>query len=42
LLLLMASFALHHYGRSLWLGAILLSRLRERRSIIRTLFAEAA
>ena len=42
LLLLMASFALHHYGRSLGLDAILLSRLGERRSITRTLFAEAA
>jgi hypothetical protein len=42
LLMLMASFALHHYGRSLGLDAILLGRLGERRSITRTLFAEAA
>lgn len=42
LLLLMASFALHHYGRSLGLDAILVSRLGERRSRSRWLLAEAA
>jgi len=42
LLLLMASFALHRYGRSLGLDAILVSRLGERRSRSRWLLAEAA
>jgi uncharacterized membrane protein YphA (DoxX/SURF4 family) len=42
LLLLLASFALHHYGRSLGLDAILVSRLGERRSRSRWLLAEVA
>lgn len=42
LLLLMASFALHHYGRSLGLDAILVSRLREHGKRTRWLIAEAA
>jgi uncharacterized membrane protein YphA (DoxX/SURF4 family) len=42
LLLLMLNFALHHYGRSLGLDAILVSRLGERKTLTRTLLAEAA
>jgi len=42
LLLLMLNFALHHYGRSLGLDAILVSRLGERKTLARTLLAEAA
>src|SRR3954447_7636435 len=41
LLLLMASFALHHYGRSLGLDALLLPRWNERRTLARSLLAEA-
>ena len=41
LLLLMLSFALHHYGRSLGVDAILLTRFGERRTLGRTLLAEA-
>src|SRR4051794_1478389 len=41
LLLLMLSFALHHYGRSLGLDALLLPRWNERRSLAGTLLAEA-
>src|SRR5436190_5443309 len=42
LLLLMLNFALHHYGRSLGLDAILVARLGERKTLTRTLLAEAA
>jgi hypothetical protein len=42
LLLLMLNFALHHYGRSLGLDAILVSRLGQRKTLARTLLAEAA
>jgi uncharacterized membrane protein YphA (DoxX/SURF4 family) len=42
LLLLMLNFALHHYGRSLGLDAILVSRLGERKTLTRALLAEAA
>ena len=42
LLLLMLNFALHHYGRSLGLDAILVSRLGERKTLARALLAEAA
>jgi uncharacterized membrane protein YphA (DoxX/SURF4 family) len=41
LLLLMLSFALHHYGRSLGLDALLLPRWNERRTLARSLLAEA-
>lgn len=42
LILLMASFALHHYGRSLGLDAIIVHRLKQPRSWLgRTIFAEA-
>src|SRR3954462_9361850 len=41
LLLLMLNFALHHYGRSLGLDALLLPRWNERRSLAGTLLAEA-
>ena len=42
LILLMASFALHHYGRSLGIDAIIVRRLKETRSRIgRAIFAEA-
>jgi uncharacterized membrane protein YphA (DoxX/SURF4 family) len=42
LLLLMLSFALHHYGRSLGLDAIMPGRLGQRRTLTRTILAEAA
>jgi uncharacterized membrane protein YphA (DoxX/SURF4 family) len=42
LLLLMLSFALHHYGRSLGVDAILLNRFGERRTLGRILLVEAA
>ena len=42
LLLLMLNFALHHYGRSLGVDAILVSRLGQRKTLARTLLAEAA
>jgi uncharacterized membrane protein YphA (DoxX/SURF4 family) len=42
LLLLMLNFALHHYGRSLGVDAILVSRLGERKTLTRALLAEAA
>ena len=42
LLLLMLIVALHHYGRSLGLDAILISRLGGRRTIGRAILAEAA
>lgn len=42
LLLLMLSLALHHYGRSLGVDAVLLNRLGQRRGLARTLLAEAA
>ena len=42
LLLLMGSFALHHYGRSLGLDAIVVGRVGHRRTVTRTLLAEAA
>ena len=42
LLLLMLSFALHHYGRSLGVDAILVNRLGQRKTLARTLLAEAA
>ena len=41
LLLLMLTFPQHHYGRSLGLDALLLPRWNERRSLARTLLAEA-
>jgi len=42
LLLLMASFALHHYGRSLGMDAIIVSRIKTPRSRLgRAIFAEA-
>ena len=42
LLVLMLIFAAHHYGRSLGLDAIMVTRLGERRSIGRALLAEAS
>ena len=42
LLLLMLSFALHHYGRSLGVDAILLTGHGERRRLGRNLLAETA
>ena len=42
LLMLMLVFALHHYGRSLGLDAIIVSRLGQGRSLGRTLLGEAA
>src|SRR6266481_4058041 len=42
LLLLMLSFALHHYGRSLGLDAIIVSRLRQRPTLGRIILAEAS
>jgi uncharacterized membrane protein YphA (DoxX/SURF4 family) len=42
LLMLMLVFALHHYGRSLGLDAIIVSRLGQGRSLSRTLLGEAA
>jgi hypothetical protein len=41
LLLLMASFALHHYGRSLGADAIIVARVKLPRTIGRILLAEA-
>jgi uncharacterized membrane protein YphA (DoxX/SURF4 family) len=42
LLLLMASFALHHYGRSLGVDAIIVTRIRPTRTLLgRAIFAEA-
>jgi len=42
LLLLMLIFALHRYGRSLGLDAIMVDRLGERRSLMRTIIALAS
>src|SRR5262249_6853312 len=42
LLMLMLVFALHHYGRSLGLDAIIVSRLGQGRSLGRTLLGEVA
>jgi hypothetical protein len=43
LLLLMLSFALHHYGRSLGLDSIVVARLGQRhRTLSRVLLTEAA
>jgi uncharacterized membrane protein YphA (DoxX/SURF4 family) len=42
LLLLMLSFALHHYGRSLGLDSIIVSRLRQRPTLGRIILAEAS
>jgi uncharacterized membrane protein YphA (DoxX/SURF4 family) len=42
LLLLMLSFALHHYGRSLGLDSIIVSRLRQRSTLGRVILAEAS
>src|SRR5436190_2503478 len=42
LLLLMLSFALHHYGRSLGLDAIIVARLKGRQTLGRILLAKAA
>jgi uncharacterized membrane protein YphA (DoxX/SURF4 family) len=41
LLLLMLTFALHHYGRSLGLDALIANRLGERRTLGRIILAEA-
>ena len=41
LMLLMASFALHHYGRSLGLDAIMGTRLGQRRTLARTVLVQA-
>ena len=42
LLLLMASFALHHYGRSLGIDAIVVARIKQPRTLLgRAIFAEA-
>jgi uncharacterized membrane protein YphA (DoxX/SURF4 family) len=42
LLLLMASFALHHYGRSLGIDAIIIARVKQPRTILgRAILAEA-
>ena len=42
LMLLMASFALHHYGRSLGIDSIIVQRIRQPRSLLgRAIFAEA-
>jgi len=38
----MASFALHHYGRSLGIDAIIVARVKEPRSLSRIILAEAA
>jgi hypothetical protein len=39
---LMASFALHHYGRSLGIDAIIVTRIRQPRTLLgRAIFAEA-
>ena len=38
----MLSFSFHHYGRSLGVDAILLTRLGERRALGGTLLTEAA
>ena len=42
LLLLMVSFALHHYGRSLGIDAIIVARVKEPRTLARAILAEAA
>jgi hypothetical protein len=41
LLLLMLSFALHHYGRSLGIDAIIIARVKEPRTLGQTILAEA-
>ena len=42
LMLLMASFALHHYGRSLGIDAIIVARIKQPRTLLgRAIFAEA-
>ena len=42
LLLLMVTFALHHYGRSLGIDAIIVDRIKEPRTLLgRAIFAEA-
>jgi hypothetical protein len=42
LILLMLSFALHHYGRSLGVDAIIVNRIKQPRTLLgRTLVAEA-
>jgi len=41
LMLLMLSFALHHYGRSLGIDAIITARIKEPRSLGRAILAEA-
>jgi uncharacterized membrane protein YphA (DoxX/SURF4 family) len=41
LLLLMLSFALHHYGRSLGIDAIITARLKQPRTLGRAILAEA-
>jgi hypothetical protein len=38
----MLSFALHHYGRSLGLDAIIVSRLRQQPTLGRIILAEAS
>jgi uncharacterized membrane protein YphA (DoxX/SURF4 family) len=42
LLVLMLIFAVHHYGRSLGLDAIMMTRLGERRTLGRAILAEAS
>src|SRR5713101_3235632 len=42
LFLLMLSFALHHYGRSLGLDSIIVTRLRQRPTLGRIILAEAS
>jgi uncharacterized membrane protein YphA (DoxX/SURF4 family) len=42
LLVLMLIFAAHHYGRSLGLDALMIARLGERRTLGRTILAEAS
>ena len=42
LLLLMLSFALHHYGRSLGVDALIIARLKEPRTLGRAILAEAS
>jgi hypothetical protein len=37
----MLSFALHHYGRSLGIDAIITARIKEPRSLGRAILAEA-
>jgi hypothetical protein len=38
----MLSFALHHYGRSLGVDALIVARLREPRTLGRIILAEAS